>query len=149
MLEDAKRITGHDLKIILDGRYGTQNRNKEALGLENVIEDITPEDWLKLIRDAELVVTDSHHGMALSLIFGRRAVCINNKERGSERFTSLLGRLGLQNILIGENDDIGYALQTQKNEDITVKLKTFGQIGKDWLTNALLGVKHKKTNKKY
>lgn len=61
---------------------------------------IRVEDWLRTIRDAEYVVTDSFHGMAFSIIFNKQFVCLNNPKRGSARFVSLLSKLDLLDRLI-------------------------------------------------
>ena len=51
---------------------------------------ISIEEWLAMFRDAEYIVTDSFHGTAFSIIFGKKFHCIYNEDRGSERFISLL-----------------------------------------------------------
>ena len=61
-------------------------------------------EWLKNIRDAEFVITDSFHGTIFSLIFQKKFICINNKKRGSTRFQSLLGELDLLHRLIEVED---------------------------------------------
>lgn len=61
-------------------------------------------NWLKLIRDARLVITDSFHGTCFAIIFGRDFYAIGNTGRGVDRFTSLLGKLELQDRLLAEKD---------------------------------------------
>lgn len=56
--------------------------------------------WLAAIDNADFVVTDSFHGCVFSIIFKKKFVAIGNKERGLDRFISLLGRLGLQDRLV-------------------------------------------------
>ena len=55
---------------------------------------------LAAIDNADFVVTDSFHGCVFSIIFKKKFVAIGNKERGLDRFISLLGRLGLQDRLV-------------------------------------------------
>lgn len=57
------------------------------------------EDWLGLIKNANSVVTDSFHGMVFSIIFHVPFVVVVNKERGSDRFKSLLNMLQLEDRL--------------------------------------------------
>ena len=56
--------------------------------------------WLRCIRDAECVLTDSFHGCVFAIIFNKPFVCLGNEARGSARFDSLLGTFGLQNRLL-------------------------------------------------
>lgn len=51
--------------------------------------------WLRNIRDAQYVITDSFHGTVFSILFHKQFICINNKKRGSARFESLLTSLDL------------------------------------------------------
>lgn len=61
---------------------------------------VSVSQWLAAIDNAEFVVTDSFHGCVFSIIFKKKFVAIGNKERGLDRFISLLGRLGLQDRLV-------------------------------------------------
>lgn len=69
--------------------------------LENAmdINDATmpdPKDWLAGFANAEYVITDSFHGMVFSIIFNKKFLVIPNKDRGLDRFYSLLKILNLQ-----------------------------------------------------
>ncbi len=103
----SKRL-GKKLVIILDGRYNTFENNKAKLALDNVKSDVMMEDWINYFQHADFVITDSHHGLAMAIIFNKLFVCINNPARGSTRFTSLLTMLGAMDRLI---------LANQINED--------------------------------
>lgn len=65
-------------------------------GFENVIHGdkngykYTPEDVLKLIRDAKYVITDSFHGTSFSLKFNKNFVTLVNPKRGISRFDTLI-----------------------------------------------------------
>ena len=56
--------------------------------------------WLRYIRDAEFVITDSFHGCVFAIIFNKPFVCLGNESRGTARFDSLLGTFGLQERLL-------------------------------------------------
>ena len=58
--------------------------------------------WLSNIENADYVITDSFHGMVFSIIFHKKFVVINNKQRGSARFESLLTKLSLMDRLIDD-----------------------------------------------
>lgn len=57
-------------------------------------------DWLKLLQNADYVVTDSFHCVCFSLIFEKQFICVVNPERGISRLDSLLGIFGLRDRLI-------------------------------------------------
>lgn len=57
-------------------------------------------EWLYSIANADFVITDSFHGMVFSIIFEKQFIVIGNKDRGLERFTSLLSLLALEDRLI-------------------------------------------------
>lgn len=61
-------------------------------------------EWLAMFADAEYVVTDSFHGCVFSIIFKKPFVAIANRERGLDRFTSLLGMLNLSDRLVYDYD---------------------------------------------
>lgn len=56
--------------------------------------------WLRCIRDAECVLTDSFHGCVFAIIFNKPFICLGNETRGTARFESLLGTFGLQNRML-------------------------------------------------
>ena len=60
-----------------------------------------PEEWVTLIRNAEYVVTDSFHGTAFSIIYGRKVYCCVNEL--ATRIISLLELLGLNECLYSNN----------------------------------------------
>lgn len=61
---------------------------------------LSVQEWLRNIRDAKLVVTDSFHGTVFCLIFNVPFISINNSKRGSTRFSSLLSLFNQEHRLI-------------------------------------------------
>ena len=55
------------------------------------------EEWISSFANADYVITDSFHGMVLSLIFNKRFIVIGNKKRGASRMYSLLDDVKLLN----------------------------------------------------
>ena len=70
-------------------------KKREGIISRLLNQDPTVYDWVNQIATADFVVTDSFHGMAFSIIFGRQFVVIGNPARGMARFTSLLNHFGL------------------------------------------------------
>ena len=89
--------------------------------------------------DSEFVITDSFHGMCMAIIFGKQFVVINNKNRGTARFVSLLELLGLGDRMIDEPAAISQAIQKEKIDYTAVYQKLEGEKknGMDWLKNHL------------
>lgn len=58
------------------------------------------ENWIRGFMDAKCVVTDSFHACVFSILFNKPFVVIGNKERGLDRFISLLSTFGLEKQLI-------------------------------------------------
>ena len=102
--------------------------------------DMKNEYWLKSIMESNFVFTDSFHGMCMAIIFEKQFCVINNKKRGTTRFTSLLNKLGLMgHIFDTEQDfinsisDISMIDYTKVNE-ILIREK---ERSMEWLKSAL------------
>jgi len=63
------------------------------------------ETWIQGFEDAEFVVTDSFHGTVFAIIFNKPFITIINRQRGADRFFSLLRQFGLEDRLIDINDN--------------------------------------------
>lgn len=62
--------------------------------------------WLAAFDRAGFVITDSFHGCVFSILFRKNFIVILNKDRGADRFHSLLKQFGLQNRLISGYGDL-------------------------------------------
>lgn len=71
---------------------------------KSMLFDVSPSEFLNLIKNAEYVVTNSFHGTAFSIIFKKNFYTVASRSRNS-RITNLLLTLGLSDRLINENDD--------------------------------------------
>ena len=100
-------------------------------GIHPVTRTLAPGDYLSLIKNADYIVTDSFHGTAFSLIFQKRFVCINDRNRDGNlrddvRITGILSRLGLEDRYItseeAENFDIEARINYRKITKKRLKL---------------------------
>ncbi|MEA5423639.1 polysaccharide pyruvyl transferase family protein [Synechococcus sp. CCY9202] len=66
----------------------------------DVIDSPTPENWLKGVMDADLVITDSFHGSVFSLIFNTPFYSLINAGRGGTRFLQLKSTFGIDNTFL-------------------------------------------------
>lgn len=62
------------------------------------------EAWVRTIRDAEAVVTDSFHACCFAIIFRKPFLCLNPQSRGTERVPSMLADIGLHFPCLSEED---------------------------------------------
>lgn len=71
--------------------------------------ELTPqppvENWLQSFLDADFVINDSFHACVFSILFHKQFIVYGNKDRGMERFTSLLGMFGLQDRLVTSSSE--------------------------------------------
>jgi hypothetical protein len=80
-----------------------------------------PKEWVGLIRDAELIITDSFHGCALSIIYNKKFKVFLTG--AATRIESLINMLGLDTCLIGDykdcdlDDDIDWERVNMRLED--------------------------------
>ena len=80
---------------------------KKDDNIENCI--IPPvEQWLKSFLDAQLVITDSFHGIIFSMIFNKPFWVITNKNRGPARITSLLNQFNLEHRILSDTTCVNY-----------------------------------------
>ncbi len=71
---------------------------------KSMLFDVSPSEFLNLIKNAEYVVTNSFHGTAFSIIFKKNFYTVASRLRNS-RITNLLDTLGLSDRLIIESND--------------------------------------------
>ena len=100
------------------------------------VDMIPVEGWLKAFAQASFVITDSFHGCVFSIIHRKPFIAIANRERGIDRFTSLLGHFGLMDRLIFSLEEyqqkrsslltpIDYVPIVQKHEEARTASLTF------------------------
>lgn len=65
----------------------------------------SPEEFLALVRDAEMVLTTSFHGTAFAVNYGKPVfTVVQNREAGDSRQVSLMRNLGLDNQILSVTD---------------------------------------------
>jgi hypothetical protein len=80
----------------------------------------SPGDFISLIKNAELVLTNSFHGMVFSILYHKRFYTLtymkDNKVFDNYRVTSLLNKLGLDDLMINPRA-VSYDSLMEKNVD--------------------------------
>ena len=79
-------------------RFNTGAENPNLPLKERIAPSI--QEWISGIANSDFVVTDSFHGCVFSIIFNKPFIIYANKDRGLDRFTSLLGSLGLMDRMV-------------------------------------------------
>lgn len=103
-LKDIANANGHTLKLVSAHDNCT----------------LSMEEWLAMLRDAKMVITDSFHGTVFSIIFNKEFFTITNQSRGGSRFTSLLSQLSLSDRMFNSifdvkfNDNIDWSIVNNK-----------------------------------
>ena len=88
---DSSLKTNHTISIYSD-KY---NLEVVKMGLCDSV-NISIEQWLNNILNAEMVLTDSYHGVVFSVIFRRPFLFLGNERRGNARILSLFKILGIK-----------------------------------------------------
>lgn len=101
-------------------------------GIETNFEGLPKiEDFIASYIASDFIVTDSFHGVCLSIIFRKQFICINNSNRGAERFESILGITGLKHRMVQ-----GYSDFIEKKDEILSEFIDF-----DLVEDRLSGLK--------
>jgi polysaccharide pyruvyl transferase WcaK-like protein len=97
----------------------------------------TAYDFINYIAHADYIVTDSFHGTAFSLNFGRQFICIH-PPKYSCRLESLLRLTKLSDRLVTtENEGVSKAQTVIPIQNVSQLLNDQREISKDFLTNVL------------
>jgi len=97
------RFLSNELKIAATNIY--YSSVKTVLN-EKIFSFYEVNDWLREIRDAELVVTDSFHCICFCILFEKKFIYYPNKKRGMARLESLLGLIGLTDRIFVSSEEI-------------------------------------------
>lgn len=141
--QKISKLTGLPVyTAMMDSRIKQIMRIEKA-GITVETKHTSPQDFLSLIKYSELVVTESFHGTAFSLIYEKKFVCINSRKvsgelKNDERIINILNITGLMDRYItledidhfDFNENIDYKVITKKRMDEANRCKNllFGAI---------------------
>ena len=98
----------------------------------------TVEKWLGNLSSASAVVTDSYHGMLLSILFNRPFLVAVNQKRGATRFDTILDMFGLHDRkLMSDGQDLDRIKAPIDWSAVNVKLADERRRGIDFLIRSL------------
>lgn len=99
----------------------------------------TPEEFLALIRDAEIVLTTSFHGTAFALNFARPLFTIvQNRDSSDSRQANIMRSLGLEKQIVSMNDPFpDYRTASYDVNDEQRRLDSLRENSKQYLIESL------------
>lgn len=108
--------------------------------------DITPQDFIRLIRNAEYICTDSFHGTIFSLIYGKKSLLFRRFSgkwtlSTNTRLESIAERMHIQERFVNPDDNIDHVLDRINNsfdyDVINHRVGEFRKSSLKFLINAL------------
>ena len=111
---------------------------KKRFKNETIFPNAGPEDFVKLFKNAEFVITNSFHGTAFSIIYQKRNCIIPHQEKG-ERMCHLMRIVGLENRIIRSCEELKLAEITKEinYEEVTKRLNSEIQNAENYIRNVL------------
>lgn len=107
--------------------------------------DVGPQDFITLLSQAEIVLTDSFHGTMFSIYYHKPFFTFSRyaegkKDSTNSRVASILKLMDLKDRKLSANEDITECLQRQIDWDNTQKrLEAFREFSWNWLITSLKG----------
>ena len=98
---------------------------------------LTVEQWLAMLSQASMIVTDSFHGTVFSVLFGKEFYTMCNPHRGNSRITWLLQQVGLENRLISDTDPVEPKVHEIDWNDVNSRLEQRRRESMDFLASSL------------
>ncbi len=148
-VEYIKKKLNMKALIVIDGQADNKEALVKIMGEQNVYSEVSIEQWLKLIKEAKFVFTDSYHGTCFSIINKKPFISMKNRKRGNSRFNSLMSILHLQDRMISNPsdicslNDIVYEVNSIDYKFVCEVLEKEKKKGMDWLQENLEGERKK------
>ena len=99
LADDIQRKTGYHLvRVARPPHHICLNKTKYRIGA-------SPEEFLALVRDAEIVLTTSFHGSAFAVNYGKPVLTVvQDRNAGDSRQTNLMKALSLEDKILSLSD---------------------------------------------
>lgn len=129
-------------KIVFISSLLIESRKWEMANHNAILSNIGVNDFLSLIKYADLVITDSFHGSVFSSIFGVPFITFNrskdnNLESMNSRITTLMSMLGIKRNIKTIECGKDYSFTTDETKTIKKALKDQREKGIEFLKEAL------------
>jgi hypothetical protein len=132
-----EKSLGLKVKVIPTNSFGYK------MGFET-LKTVGPKEWINLIYGAELVLTDSFHATAFSIIFNKNFFVMkrfsdNSKRSQNSRIYHILDKTGLQGRIWDNNaiEKINYDIKNVVWNEVNCRIAEYRDESEAWLKNAL------------
>lgn len=132
LIEETYLQTGLQV-VCIDFSRSQKTNIKKFIHLNDAI---SPQDFVWLFKHAEFVVTNSFHGAAFAINFGKSLYAIANPDSSDDRVVSLLSSVGLKDRIINCGGEFP-KFTTSISNDAFYKLNKLRQQSKEYLIDAL------------
>ena len=105
--------------------------------------DVGPQDFINLLSNAEIILTDSFHGTMFSIYYHKKFFTFSRyseskKESTNSRIVSILSLMELTDRKLNGTEDVNDCLKRQINWDsVQKRLNDFRAKSQEWLLNSL------------
>ena len=82
------------------------------------------EQWVRYIRDARFVITDSFHGTMFCIIYNKPFAMILNEDRGIERYSPILEDLNLTDRIIKNYSEVDFIINNIDWDFVNLRLQS-------------------------
>ena len=93
-----------------------------------------PEEFLRYMRDAELIITNSFHGTAFSLIFEKKFLCVAHSTR-NDRLANIMSIIGKEDSLLKCDSSVPVIVNGKEDSST---IKSYIKASKEYLKSAIL-----------
>lgn len=132
MIEEAYLQTGMQV-VCIDFSRSQKTNIKNFIHLNDAI---SPQDFVWLFKHAGFVVTNSFHGAAFAVNFGKSLYAIVNPDSSDDRVVSFLSSIGLNDRIIHCGDELPKFTEINNPQTLD-NLNEMRHNSKDYLINAL------------
>lgn len=114
------------------------NINKDCWHIGQLVEKPAIEEFVLLVKKCDFLITDSHHGTCMGIIYEKNYFALGNKKRGIDRFLTVAEKLGTQNRVVTQPFDYDRVNTVSKIDYKQVRFKLEQEIlrAKEWLKKA-------------
>lgn len=105
-------------------------------GMDHYYWNCRPEEFLYLIRHAELVATNSFHGLSFALLFNRPVALYEKDDSGNSRMTDLLDCLKIKSDVCIKKEEC-LSIKTLPWDRINEEIEKFRYVSKQYLERCI------------
>lgn len=98
IVDELKRVTGYRTVAVIP--YSTK-----WIKVDETLYDVTPEEFLAIVKEAEILIGASFHGVALGLVF-EKIVYATARSNYSERIRGLMELFGIKSFFVDDTEKI-------------------------------------------